>query len=247
MTQPIPSAVGWRPRMSRRWWPCSARSRLSRPGGPPAHRRTRRRDPPPGGCGRDLPDLHAGVPRWATHRAGVPGPGPRSLVQGVSLLEDDEHGRIKKFTVMIRPLSGGPRAVTRCAHSARNLALVPHPASDRPRHNASALPRSVGRRAEVTGRSVPALAAAAGESMPRWARPTKTRWEQKLPASPWSHSPSSGPPTRWCRIVSSVRPSSNSIVADRLHSSSSGHQWPPRAHQRRGRPRRRPGCASRRR
>src|SRR6266496_3267474 len=69
-----------------------------------------------------------------------------------------------------------------------------------------------------------ASTSAAGESTPRWARPTKTRCGQKTPASPWgqSHSPSSGPPARWCRIVSSVRPSSNSILAYRLHSSSSG-------------------------
>ncbi|HEV8647896.1 MAG TPA: nuclear transport factor 2 family protein [Actinomycetes bacterium] len=55
------------------------------------------------------------------------------LVQGVSLLEDDEHGRIKKFTVMIRPLSGGTArgdAGARTARATWRWFLTP-PATDR--------------------------------------------------------------------------------------------------------------------
>jgi hypothetical protein len=59
------------------------------------------------------------------------------LVQGVSLLEDDEHGRIKTITVMIRPL---PRPPTR-DDAVRAQPAQPRVGSTRPaadRHNANA-------------------------------------------------------------------------------------------------------------
>jgi hypothetical protein len=50
------------------------------------------------------------------------------VVQGVSLLEDDEYGRIKTITVMTRPL-WGVTARGDAVRAQRNFALVPSPGS----------------------------------------------------------------------------------------------------------------------
>ncbi|SRR6266545_3481996 len=63
------------------------------------------------------------------------------LVQGVSLLEDDEHGRIKTITVLIRPLWGltARGEAVRARRAQLRVGSITPPAADR--HNASA-PRS---------------------------------------------------------------------------------------------------------
>jgi len=63
------------------------------------------------------------------------------VVQGVSLLEDDEHGLIKTITVMIRPLSRRTARgdAVRAQRAQLRVGSITPPAADR--HNASA-PRS---------------------------------------------------------------------------------------------------------
>jgi SnoaL-like domain len=60
------------------------------------------------------------------------------LVQGVSLLEDDEHGRIKTITVMIRPLSGRTARgdAVRAQGAQPRVGSITPPAAGR--HNANA-------------------------------------------------------------------------------------------------------------
>ena len=54
-------------------------------------------------------------------------------VQGVSLLEDDEHGRIKTITVMIRPLSSltARGAAVRAQRAQLRVGSITPPAADR--------------------------------------------------------------------------------------------------------------------